>query len=57
MLIPNSRRFFSGTSLGASHIRSALAMLTGSGIAAGAYPAWRAASLPVAATLREEAVA
>jgi putative ABC transport system permease protein len=28
-----------------------------SGFAAGAYPAWRAASLPIARTLREEAVA
>ena len=35
---------------------SALALLTASGILAGAYPAWRAASLPVARTLREEAV-
>ena len=34
----------------------ALSLLVLSGIAAGIYPAWRAASLPVAATLREEAV-
>jgi hypothetical protein len=26
------------------------------GIAAGVYPSWRAASLPISATLREEAV-
>ncbi|HEX6537272.1 MAG TPA: FtsX-like permease family protein [Gemmatimonadaceae bacterium] len=36
---------------------TALALLAASGVAAGAYPAWRAASLPVAHTLREEAVA
>ena len=35
----------------------ALAMLAASGILAGLYPAWRGASLPIAATLREEAVA
>ncbi|HEX6053209.1 MAG TPA: FtsX-like permease family protein, partial [Gemmatimonadaceae bacterium] len=34
----------------------ALGLLVVSGVAAGVYPAWRAASLPVAATLREEAV-
>lgn len=36
---------------------TALGLLIASGIAAGAYPAWRAASMPVARTLREEAVA
>jgi putative ABC transport system permease protein len=36
---------------------TALGMLAACGIAAGAYPAWRAASLPIATTLREEAVA
>lgn len=35
----------------------ALGMLTFSGILAGVYPAWRASSLPIAATLRQEAVA
>jgi putative ABC transport system permease protein len=34
----------------------ALGLLVVSGVAAGVYPAWRAASLPVARTLREEAV-
>ena len=34
----------------------ALALLIASGIAAGIYPAWRAASLPISGTLREEAV-
>ena len=34
----------------------ALALLVASGIAAGIYPAWRAASLPISGTLREEAV-
>jgi putative ABC transport system permease protein len=34
----------------------ALGMLVVAGIVAGVYPAWRAASLPVAQTLREEAV-
>lgn len=34
----------------------ALGLLVVSGIAAGVYPSWRAASLPIAATLREEAV-
>jgi putative ABC transport system permease protein len=36
---------------------TALGLLALSGIAAGIYPAWRAASLPVATTLREEAIA
>ena len=36
---------------------SALGLLTASGIAAGIYPAWRAASLPIAETLRREAIA
>lgn len=36
---------------------AALALLAGTGIAAGVYPAWRAAGLPIAATLRREAVA
>ena len=35
----------------------ALGLLTASGILAGIYPAWRGASLPIAGTLREEAVA
>ncbi|HYW50523.1 MAG TPA: ABC transporter permease [Gemmatimonadaceae bacterium] len=35
----------------------ALGMLTAAGILAGIYPAWRAASLPIAVTLRREAVA
>lgn len=35
----------------------ALGLLVLSGIAAGVYPSWRAASLPVARTLREEAIA
>lgn len=34
----------------------ALGMLALAGVAAGIYPAWRAASLPIARTLREEAV-
>ena len=34
----------------------ALGLLVASGIAAGIYPSWRAASLPIAGTLREEAV-
>ena len=34
----------------------AIGLLVASGIAAGVYPAWRAASLPIAGTLREEAV-
>ena len=34
----------------------ALGLLAASGIAAGVYPSWRAASLPISATLREEAV-
>jgi len=36
---------------------SALGLLTASGIAAGIYPAWRAASLPISETLRREAIA
>ena len=36
---------------------TALGMLVVSGILAGVYPSWRAASLPIAHTLREEAVA
>ena len=36
---------------------SALGMLTVAGILAGIYPAWRASSLPIAATLRQEAIA
>ena len=36
---------------------TALGLLVAAGIAAGSYPAWRAASLPIAHTLREEAVA
>jgi putative ABC transport system permease protein len=35
----------------------ALGMLVGAGVVAGIYPAWRAASLAIARTLREEAVA
>jgi putative ABC transport system permease protein len=35
----------------------ALGLLTACGILAGIYPAWRGASLPIARTLREEAVA
>ena len=34
----------------------ALGLLVVSGMAAGIYPSWRAASLPISATLREEAV-
>ena len=34
----------------------ALGLLVIAGIAAGVYPSWRAASLPLATTLREEAV-
>jgi len=34
----------------------ALGLLVASGIAAGVYPSWRAASLPISTTLREEAV-
>ena len=33
-----------------------VALLVAAGVGAGAYPAWRAGSLPIAATLREEAV-
>ena len=36
---------------------TALGLLAACGILAGIYPAWRGASLPIAATLREEAVA
>lgn len=36
---------------------TALGLLTASGIAAGVYPSFRAASLPIATTLREEAIA
>ncbi|MFL5523608.1 MAG: ABC transporter permease [Gemmatimonadaceae bacterium] len=36
---------------------SALGLLTISGIGAGIYPAWRAASLPISETLRREAIA
>jgi putative ABC transport system permease protein len=36
---------------------TALALLVTSGILAAIYPSWRAASLPIARTLREEAVA
>jgi putative ABC transport system permease protein len=34
----------------------ALGLLVASGIAAGIYPSWRAASLPISTTLREEAI-
>ena len=36
---------------------TALGLLALSGIAAGIYPSFRAASLPIATTLREEAIA
>ncbi|MGH7605524.1 MAG: ABC transporter permease [Gemmatimonadaceae bacterium] len=36
---------------------SAIALLVASGIGAGIYPAWRAASLPIAESLRREAIA
>jgi putative ABC transport system permease protein len=36
---------------------TAIGLLTACGVLAGLYPAWRAASLPLAGTLREEAVA
>jgi putative ABC transport system permease protein len=36
---------------------SALALLIASGIGAGIYPAWRAASLPIAESMRREAIA
>jgi putative ABC transport system permease protein len=36
---------------------SALCLLVASGIVAGVYPAWRAASLPIAESLRREAIA
>jgi putative ABC transport system permease protein len=35
---------------------AALGMLTVAGILAGIYPSWRGASLPIAPTLREEAI-
>jgi putative ABC transport system permease protein len=35
---------------------TALGLLAACGVLAGAYPAWRGASLPIARTLREEAV-
>lgn len=35
---------------------AALGMLVGAGILAGVYPSWRGASLPIATTLRDEAV-
>ena len=35
---------------------AALGMLTAAGVLAGIYPSWRGASLPIAVTLREEAV-
>jgi putative ABC transport system permease protein len=35
---------------------TALGLLTGAGILAGVYPSWRGASMPIAITLREEAV-
>jgi putative ABC transport system permease protein len=35
----------------------ALGLLVGAGILAGVYPSWRASSLPIATTLRQEAVA
>src|SRR6185312_190399 len=34
----------------------ALGLLTAAGILAGVYPSWRGASLPIAITLREEAI-
>jgi len=36
---------------------TALGLLVASGIGAGVYPAWRAASLPISTTLRREAIA
>lgn len=35
----------------------ALGLLAGAGVVAGVYPAWRAAGLPIATTLRQESVA
>jgi putative ABC transport system permease protein len=35
---------------------SALGLLTVAGVLAGVYPSWRGASMPIAVTLREEAV-
>jgi putative ABC transport system permease protein len=36
---------------------TALGLLTLCGVLAGIYPSWRGASLPIARTLREEAIA
>jgi putative ABC transport system permease protein len=36
---------------------TALGLLVAAGILAGVYPSWRGASLPIAGTLREEAIA
>ena len=36
---------------------TALGLLVASGVLAGVYPSWRAASLPLATTLRREAIA
>jgi putative ABC transport system permease protein len=36
---------------------TALGLLSVAGVLAGIYPSWRGASLPIAVTLREEAVA
>ncbi|MBI2795729.1 MAG: ABC transporter permease [Gemmatimonadetes bacterium] len=52
--LPESVDFFLFQSIPAL---AALGMLVLTGLAAGAIPAWRAATLPVAATLRREAVA
>jgi putative ABC transport system permease protein len=52
--MPNTFRFFVFQPRDAF---MALGLLTLAGIVAGAYPAWRAASLPIAGTLRREAVA
>jgi len=38
-------------------VAARLGLLVAAGVLAGIYPAWRAASLPIAATLRREAVA
>jgi putative ABC transport system permease protein len=35
----------------------ALGLLTGAGVLAGVFPSWRGASMPIATTLREEAIA
>ena len=51
-------QIFAGKLLAAAtHALLALGLLVVAGIAAGLYPSWRAASLPIAGTLREEAVA